>query len=127
MSDKNNQAPGLGTLLGRLARTGLGAIQNRSELLAVEWQEEKARLSELLVWIVGFLFLAMMGAMMLTAFIIFLFRPEWRVYVAAAFAVLYLGGAAYAWAGLKGLLKQEPFVESIDQVKRDAAWLDSLK
>jgi uncharacterized membrane protein YqjE len=127
MDDNNHQGPGLGTLVSKIARTGLGALQNRGELLSVEWQEEKARMMELLIWVVGFLFLGIMGTMMLTGFIILLFREDLRLYAAAGFALLYLAGAVAAWMSFTSLLKHEPFTESISQVKKDASWFDSLK
>lgn len=127
MADDNHHAPGFTTLAGRLARTGLGALQNRAELFSLEWQEERARLTGLVVWSVGLLFLGILGILLLTATIIFLFREDLRIYVAAGFAVLYLVGAFVAWLTLRSLLRQEPFAETLDQVKKDGVWLDSLK
>jgi uncharacterized membrane protein YqjE len=127
MTGNHTQAPPLSTLVRKFARTGLGALQNRGELLSIEWQEEKARLAELLIATVGLLFFGIMGALMVTATIIFLFPAEQRIYAVAGFAVLYLAGAIGAWFGLKSLLKHEPFAESLAQVKKDAVWFDSLK
>jgi uncharacterized membrane protein YqjE len=127
MAEANSQPPGLMTLFGRLFRTIRGAAQNRLELFAVEWQEERARLTGLLIWGMLLLFLGIMGMLLLTATIIFLFREDLRIYVAAIFAVLYLLGAVVAFFGLKSLLKQEPFAETIDQAKKDRVWLESLK
>jgi uncharacterized membrane protein YqjE len=72
MGEDNNQAPGLATLLQRVGRTSLGALRNRAELLAVEWQEEKARLAQLLIWSLGLLVLALMALGLITATIIVL-------------------------------------------------------
>jgi Predicted membrane protein len=126
MAEPNKKPPGITTLVGRLARTGVGALENRLELFALEWQEERIRLTELAIWGMALLFLSNLGVLLLTATIIFLFREEFRLYVAGAFAVLYLIGAVVAWFGLKSQLKQEPFAESIGQVKKDREWLDSL-
>ncbi len=123
----DHHTPGLGTLLTRLAHTGYGLIQNRFELLTVEWQEERARMAELLVWTCGVLFLAMMALLLLTGTIIFLFPQELRIYIAAAFTVLYLAGAIVAWLVLRSLLRSRPFAESIDQAKKDRQWLESLR
>ncbi len=126
MDPKENPAPGIATLVLRLARTLIGALQNRFELLSLEWQEERVRLTELLVWAVAMVFLGIMGVMLVTATIIFLFSEEHRVYVAGAFALVYLGGALFAWLSVKSLLRREPFGETIDQAKKDRAWLKSL-
>jgi uncharacterized membrane protein YqjE len=125
MTESEEREPGFATLAGRLARTGVGALRNRLELFAVEWQEERARLTELILWLVGLLFLGILGVLMLTVTIVLLFPPQFRLYVAGGFALLYLIGAGIAWAVVKSLLKHEPFTETIDQAKKDAAWLDS--
>ena len=117
----------LGTLLGGISRTGIGCLQNRGELLALEWQEEKAHVAELLIWTVAALFTAVMTALMLTATIIFLFPPAWRVYALAGFTLLYLIGGIVTFSSLKKRLKHQPFEESLNQVKKDALWLESLK
>jgi uncharacterized membrane protein YqjE len=127
MEENGQDGPALATLVSRVARTGLGALQNRGELLLVEWQEERARLTEVLILTVVCLFLGMLGLGLLTALIIYLFPADLRIYAIAGFAVLYLGGAIIAWNSMKKLLKQEPFSESIAQVRKDAACLESLK
>lgn len=127
MAETNHTSPGLSTLLGRLARTGAGALRNRGELLAVEWQEEKARLTEMLLWAMGLVFLGLMGMSLLTGIIIFLLPSEYRLYAAGGFAVLYLLGAVAAWLVLRSHLRREPFSESLGQLKKDSSWLASLQ
>ncbi len=127
MEENNHNPPGITTLTGRLLRTGLGALRNRGELLAVEWQQEKARLTEVLFWTVVLVFLGLMAMVLLTATIIMLFPPDLRLYAAAGFTVLYLAGTIAVWLSLRSLLKREPFSETIAQAKKDAEWLDSLK
>jgi len=127
ITENNHEPPGLATLTRKLAETSLGALGNRGELLALEWQEEKGRLLELLVWGLGVLFLAIMAMVLLTGTIIFLFPEDKRLYVAGGFTVLYLLGAVAAAFTAKSLLKKEPFSESIEQVKKDRVWLESLK
>jgi uncharacterized membrane protein YqjE len=126
MSEDNNHTPGIGALAGRLVRTVLGAFHNRFELFAVEWQEERARLAELLAWVGAFLFLAIMTVVLLTATIIFLFPEGARVYATAGFTMVYLTGAIITWRAVRSLLKREPFAESVDQGKKDREWLKSF-
>ena len=126
MSD-NNHTTGLGTLASRIGKTTLGALTNRGELLAVEWQQEKFRLSQVLALCVGSMFLGVLGALFLTATVVFLFSEETRIYVAAAFGVLYLVGAGVAFFRLQKLLKREPFSETLRQLRKDRALLDSLE
>ena len=127
MEERDQEAPGVMQIAGRLVQTALGALQNRGELISVEWQEEKAKLIESLIWGIAFACLAMLGIGMLTALIIFLFPENLRIYAVAGFALLYLAGAIIAWGCMTGLLKREPFSESIAQLRKDAACLESSK
>jgi len=123
MSD-NNHTTGLGTLASRIGKTTLGALTNRGELLAVEWQQEKARLTQLLILAIGLMFLGMLGALLLTATIIYLFHEEYRLYVAAGFTILYLGGAGFVFSKLRALVNEEPFAETTKQLRKDRSLLD---
>ncbi len=127
MGDEANQAPGLTMLGRRIARTGLGILRNRAELLTVEWQEEKARLVQLLVWSLALLFLALMTVCLFTAAVILLVPADYRIWVTAGFAVIYAGGAAWAFFALKGLVKKKPFCESIEQVRKDISWMEKAE
>lgn len=123
------QALGFVGIARRLLRTGVSALGNRAELFSIELQEEKARLLEVLFWALMSVFLAVIGIVVLTGTIIFLFREEWRIYAAAAFGFLYLAGAVGALFSVKSMLKNgsPPFSETIAQVKKDRACLESLK
>jgi uncharacterized membrane protein YqjE len=127
MAADNHHSSSLTGLLGRIGRLALGGLQNRVELLAVEWQEERLLFAKLLLRALALLFLGIMGAMLITGTIILLVPESSRVWVTALLALLYLCGAAGAWLGLKSALKHEPFGASIDQVKRDRLWVESLK
>lgn len=123
----NHKPAGLTTLVGRVAHVALKGLETRLELLAVEWQQERLRLIDLLVRSLALLLLSTLGALLLTITIIFLFPATARIYVTAGFAVLYLLAAAGVWLALKAVLKRQPFAESIEQVKKDRLWLESLK
>lgn len=127
MLHNNHDSSGLGSLLGRLGSTALRGLNTRVELVAVEWQEERLRLREMLLWFVAMLFLGAMGALLLTAAIIFLFPEGTRIYATVGLAVVYFCAAVGAWFGLRAGFKREPFVETIEQVKKDRLWLESLK
>lgn len=123
----NHKTPGLSTMVGGVARVALKGVQTRVELLAVEWQEERLRVMDIAAYAIGLLLLGTMGVLFLTITIILLFPPSARLYVTGAFAVLYLLAAAGAWFGLRNRLKRQPFTESIEQVRKDRLWLESLK
>ena len=127
MAVTNDHFPGFIAQLRKIGRTALAALHNRGELFAVEWQEQKARTTEILFWAVATAILAISGLLLLTATIILLFPADLRIYAFAGFAVLYLIGAFAALRNVKALLKLEPFAESVSQMKKDSVWLDSLK
>jgi uncharacterized membrane protein YqjE len=128
-SEGQPQPPGLLSLLRKVGITGLGALENRAELLAVELREENLRFVELVIWALATCFLGLMFLVVVTGTVIFLFAPEYRIYAAIGFCVLYLGGAIFALKNLKALATSAgtPFAESIGEVKKDRAWLESLK
>lgn len=128
MEETNHRSdPGFATLLRRLSATGLGALQNRGELLAVEWQLERARRVQFLMAAFLCLFLAVMGLSLITGIVLALVSAELRLYLAGAFALLYLAGALGAGLRLRRLLRQTPFAESLNQLKQDRIWLESTK
>ena len=127
MAENNSDGPKLGTLARRVGRTFLGALDNRGELLAVEWQQEKERLLHLILCGAGVIFLGIMGMMLLTATIIFCFHEEYRLFVAGGFTLLYLGGAVFLFFTLKSMLKREPFEETLTQFKKDRALFDTFE
>jgi uncharacterized membrane protein YqjE len=127
MIEESSHGPGIAEIAGRLGRTAAGLLHNRGELFVLEWQEEKARFLESILLSLAVLILGMLGIFMITATIVLLFAPEKRVYAAGVFALLYLAGAIVLFLNLKGKLKEQPFSESVAQLKKDSAWLDSLR
>src|ERR1051325_9641838 len=127
MTDHNNDSPGPGAMFRKIAQTGLGLLHNRGELLVVEFQQEKERAVELLVWIIALVFLAIMAAVLLTGTIIFLFPEEYRIYAVGGFTLLYLIGAIRTGFMIRSLLKRAPFSETVSQIQKDREWLESFK
>jgi len=127
MADANQQPPGFITLVNRLLRTGVGAVQNRLELFAVEWQQERARLADLMLVGAAMLFLGILAVLLFTITIILLFPPGLTIYATAGFAVLYSIAALIAFFSLRTQLRREPFADTIDQAKKDRVLIDSLK
>lgn len=126
-TDTEYQLPTLGRLARRTAATIVGALQNRAELFAVEFEEENDRLLKMVLFGVGALFFLGMGILLLTGTIIFLIPEPYRVYAAGGFTLLYLGGGVAAGLTVKSLVKKTPFVESMKQLKKDAEILDAFK
>src|SRR4051812_6927516 len=101
MLDSEPASSGLFSSLRKLLDTGLAALQNRAELLSVEFKEEKDQAMELGLWLCLVLFFAIMTVLVLTATIVLLFPEERRVYVAGALTLLYLIGAIWSLLGLR--------------------------
>jgi len=94
-------------------------LQNRADLLAVELQEEKYRLVEVLILVGVALALGMMALFVFTGVIIFAVPEAYRIWVACGLGVLYLLGIVALWSRIKKLLQNQPFPESINQIKKD--------
>ncbi len=119
-----NGSNGILTSLRRLADTGLGVIRNRAELFAVELQEEKAQLIEVLLWTAVLLFFGMMAVIALSAAILLIVPRAWQFYVAGGLGVVYMVGAIWAFAKLKARLQSSmPFSQTINEVQKDREWL----
>jgi uncharacterized membrane protein YqjE len=127
VTNADQQLPTLGHLARRTLATCLGALENRAELFVVEFEEENGRLLKLVILGVGGVFLGMMTVLLVTALVIFLVPDQYRLWAAVAFAGLYFAGAVGAGLAVKGLLKQAPFAESLNQIKKDAELLDAFK
>jgi len=125
MNRVEQHSPGLFDSARRLLDHAFGAFQNRVELLAVEFKEEKTNVVELFICVAATLFFAMMTVIVLTATVILLFREEWRIYAAGGFCLVYFIGAISSFLWLKSRLKQGglPFSESLNELKKDREWL----
>jgi uncharacterized membrane protein YqjE len=127
MTDTEQSLPTLGRLARRTMATFIGALENRAELFAVEFEEENSRLLKVVIFGVGGCFLTMMAILLLTAVIIFLVPEPDRIWAALGFAIIYLAAAVLAGLTVKKLIKQVPFSESLNQIKKDAQFLDAFK
>jgi uncharacterized membrane protein YqjE len=129
MAASNSTPSSLLSLAKKIGATALMAAQNRGELLLVELREEQTRLIELLIWVAAVGFLGVMFVLTLTAAVIYLFPEPRRVYAAMGFSAFYLLGTVLALLNLKAILKsaKAPFPDSLDEIRKDRAWLESLK
>src|SRR5712664_2778367 len=85
----------------RLLAAATGTLRNRTELFAVELQEEKHALFEVLVLGGSVLILGTVVLVLLSAVVILLFAEQYRVYAAAGLAVLYSTGIALLWLRMR--------------------------
>jgi uncharacterized membrane protein YqjE len=125
--DDHPPTPSFLSLGRRIARTGLGLLQNRAELLFLELQEEKGRAILLIVGAVGLLFASMMTLLLITGTVIFLVPEGARAYTAGGFALLYFLGALFAFFAIKHQLKRAPFIQTLAELRKDRTALDSFE
>src|SRR5258705_13930073 len=117
MDRESSNSVGFFGLLRRLGRTAIGTLQNRVELAAVELQEERQRVLELILLAGGALMLGGIALALFSAAIILLFAPAYRIYAALGLGALYLAGAAYLGLRIKALLQSSPFSETVNQIR----------
>lgn len=73
----------------RAISTLIGVVTTRIELLANEWQEERLRLAEMLLFSLFAAFCFGMGVVLLTMFIVVLFWDEHRLAVLALLSLVF--------------------------------------
>lgn len=127
ITENHDQIPTLGRLARRTLGTCIGALENRAELFAVEFDEENNRALKMVIFGAAAMFMGMMAVLLVTALIIFLVPEADRKWAALGFVVFYLAGAVGAGLAVKSLLKHTPFAESLNQIKKDAEFLDAFK
>lgn len=129
MSDSESRPAGLWASATRLLHTLVKLIESRVELFAIEWQEQKIRLVEILIWTSVAVFLGGLSLVMVTITVLFAFweDPRARLIAMVVMTVLYMGTAVYAGVRLNHTLRKlsMPFSDSISQIKKDRTWLES--
>lgn len=129
MSDPNTggRAAGLLGSLQRMLATLLEVVQTRVQIVATEYEEERERLRELVVFGILTLFFVGFGLMFLTLFVVVLFWDTHRLYVLGGFALLYLGLAGVTGLILRRRLKSRPrlFATTLSELAKDRDRLTS--
>jgi uncharacterized membrane protein YqjE len=119
MAESESTSTGTFASFRKMGGIFAAVLQNRADLLAVELQEEKYRLVEVLILVGIALALGMMALFVFTGVIIFAVPETYRIWVACGLGVLYLVGIVGLWSRIKKLLANQPFPETINQIKRD--------
>jgi uncharacterized membrane protein YqjE len=120
-------SPGLLASLQQLMATLLEILQTRVEIVATEFEEERARLLELLVFGILMLFFVGVGLMLLTLFVVMLYWDTHRLAVLGWAALLYLGLGGTAGIVLYRRIKSRPrlFATTLSELVRDRDQLSS--
>lgn len=107
--------------LQRLLAAGLEVLRTRVEIVATEFEEERERIRELVLFGFLALFFVSLGLVLLTLFIVILFWDTHRVYAVGGFALLYLGLGIAAGAVLRRRLQTRPrlFATTLEELSKD--------
>jgi uncharacterized membrane protein YqjE len=118
-----NGAPDTGWLasLRRFADGLLASVQDRLQLLAIELNEEKLRLIQILVWIAAIVSLGFLAVIFASLVLLVLFWETARVPVAIGLAVAYGGSLAAAIIGFRRFLARQPvpFSATLRELQKD--------
>jgi len=116
-------SPGFLGAFRALGDSLLGSLQGRIELLAIELEEEKYRLIQILFWISAAVFSAAMGIIFGSLVLVYLFWESARLAVLAGLGVFYLAIFIATAIGFRRFLKRQPrpFAGTIDELEEDRA------
>jgi uncharacterized membrane protein YqjE len=112
--------------LRNLGRSAVGVLQNRIELLAVEFEEQKLRLVRLFLLAGAAIFLANAALLVISATIVVLVGEQARGVVLIGLSVGYTIAAFWAFWALRKELRTAPppFRDSIAEITKDTDWLN---
>lgn len=115
------RAGGLLVSLRRLLANLLEVAQTRVEIVATEFEEERERLRELVVYGFLTLFFFGFGLALLTLFLILAFWDSHRLFVVGGFALAYLAAGVVALAVLRAKSRSRPrlFAATVSELKKD--------
>jgi uncharacterized membrane protein YqjE len=118
---------GLFDSLKVLTATLITIAHTRLELLSTELEEERVRLSSMLVWMLVALFCAGLGVVLATLFVVLALWDTHRLLALGIPAILFILGAALAWLVVRGKARAKPrlFAASLTELSRDRKELTS--
>ncbi len=108
---------------GRIGEIGTNFLEDRIELLALEAQEAKIRLAQMLLLVCAGSVFTLFGIIVLFCALIYVLPPEWRLYgmLGCALASILLGLLALLL--LRRLFRTAPlpFAGTVQEIKKDVA------
>lgn len=118
---ETGQSPGLLSSLQRLVTTLLEVLQTRVEIVATEFEEERVRLRELVLFGVLTLFFVSVGLTLVTLFVVSLYWDTHRMQVLGGVSLLYLGLGGITGTCLYRRLKSRPrlFATTVSELAKD--------
>ena len=121
------QSAGLMESVKRLASTLISIVSTRLELLANELEEERLRLTQMLLYTLSALFCFAMGVLLLTVFIAVLFWDDHRLGVLGGLCILFFAMSTLMALLLRNKAHSRPklFSASLAELVKDREQLDA--
>jgi len=115
------EGAGLFASLKRVIAGLLGIVASRVELLANEWEEERLRLTQALLFALFAFFCFCMGILFLALFIVLFFWQDHPLLVVSVLALSFFALAILFFRLLFGKLSQKsvPFADTLAELKKD--------
>jgi uncharacterized membrane protein YqjE len=124
MSEFQENDPGLSQSLRQLLDRTLALVENRLELVVVEFQEERIRLIQAAMFLFGLMVCLGMLLLLLTLGVLFLFWDHGRWYAFGGLVVFYGATGFFCWNRLARLFKgYVAFSATLGQFRKDRQWL----
>jgi len=117
----HDSSPGLLGSIQQLVATLVEILETRIEIIATEFEEERERLRELVMFGFLALFFGSLGLVLLTLFIVIQYWETYRLMVIGGFAFLYLGIGIICGATLRRRLRERSrlFSTTLSEMAKD--------
>lgn len=127
MREEAGRPPGLLASLRSLGSTALEIVYTRIELVAVELDEERARLGAALGLALAAVFCLALGVLLAVLFLVVLFWDTHRLVILGLLSTAFLVAGTLALLGIRRRLSQRPrlFSRTLEELARDRRELES--
>jgi uncharacterized membrane protein YqjE len=120
-SGDGGKSDGLFGSLCAMGATLLAILHNRVELLSTEFEEERIRLTSILVWSLVMLFCAALGIIFATLLLVLALWDDHRLLAVGIPTILYILAALFAWRVVADKARAKPrlFSASLAELAKD--------
>ena len=127
LPERDPASPGFLDSLRGLGANLLGTVHDRVELFTVELHEEKVRFIQILLWIGGIAFAAVMAITFVSLTLVYLFWESARLAVLSGLAGFYLVALGAAALSFKRYLARQPrpFDATLQELREDRSCMQS--
>jgi uncharacterized membrane protein YqjE len=120
MSEPPKSGAGLSQSVRRILDSALALVENRLELLIIEFHEERIRLLRAAIFVLALFVCGGLALMLATLAILLLFWDNGRWIALAALLAGYSAGGFYCWHRLNQLLQSSAaFSATLEQFRKD--------